>query len=110
MDVNPKNCAHEVLRLKVTYLRHYAIRLDSRLLTSVSLDSEEERCYGATCSRCGHEVFFPSASFPEIEAPRFTKAIADFERQVGEFVDADTLADAGGGDCNDSREEDKWQR
>jgi hypothetical protein len=104
------NCKHESLTVHVTHKRNYLVRIEHWLLTSASLDSEEELVVSATCARCGYEVFVASARRPNIKAPKFTKAISDFERQVKQLVDLDAFVnELSEGPNSPCIEEEEWQ-
>ena len=89
--INTNDCEHEFLTVQVTYQRNYVIHLENWLVTSVSLDAEQELRRRVTCTRCGYEVFVPSAAPREMKTPKFTKAISNFARQIKEMVDLDTF-------------------
>jgi hypothetical protein len=89
MTIN--NCQHEVLTVKISYHRNYIVRLENGQATSVSLDLEEERCDSVACCRCGYRAFMPPTPSGGIKAPKFTKTIADFERQVSQIIDSDAF-------------------
>jgi len=108
MTIN--RCMHEVPTVRVTYQRQYLIRIENCLVTSASLDSEEERIVSVTCARCGYQVFVASEPRPNIKAPKFTKAILDFERQVKQIVDLDTFVNEFSGGPTDAGEAEEWQK
>jgi hypothetical protein len=108
--IDTNDCKHEFLTVKVEYRRNYIIRMENWLVTSVSLDAEEELLERVTCARCGHEIFVPTAAPRELKVPRLTKAIADFERQLTEKVNSDAFVNELCGGSHDAGDEEEWQR